>query len=343
MSSRFVSAGVVDATGDTKPLDGTASKDAETESAETAARKAEWAVVERRLDDERKKREAARKAAPTSSLYDMLQANKEAKQAAFEEAAKLKNQFRALDEDEIEFLDSLKQSERAEAERVQREMAKGIEAFRRARQETSGGTSGGTGGATTVAPGEEVNELNKQDEQDEQLSSRLPSFTSNLPAPDALRHAHRPSCRNLPLVQPSISSSGTLIARAAASASASTSNRRMRSPMRGSTVTANGQIFSLVVLITLPLSSLSSSKTVLVQFFSSKSSAVSISFDLNSLCAVAKHSAATSRPMSSATRRRCRKRHSRIGVFRNPSRWGNCTATAGPRVSGMFAGTALVV
>lgn len=53
-----------------------------------------------------------------------------AKQAAFEEANKIKNQFRALDEDEIDFLDEVKARQRAEEERVRREMEEGVRAFR---------------------------------------------------------------------------------------------------------------------------------------------------------------------------------------------------------------------
>lgn len=58
-----------------------------------------------------------------------------AKQEAFEEANKLKNQFRALDEDEAEFLDSVLESTRAEEDRVKRETAEGLEAFRRQQDE----------------------------------------------------------------------------------------------------------------------------------------------------------------------------------------------------------------
>ncbi|KAH8886899.1 hypothetical protein GQ53DRAFT_693728, partial [Thozetella sp. PMI_491] len=49
---------------------------------------------------------------PEKSLFEVLQANKEAKQAAFEEANKFKHQFRALDDDEIDFLDGVKASQR---------------------------------------------------------------------------------------------------------------------------------------------------------------------------------------------------------------------------------------
>jgi len=54
-----------------------------------------------------------------------------AKQDAFEEANKLKNQFRSLDEDEIEFLDSVMESTRREEDKVKKETKESLEAFRR--------------------------------------------------------------------------------------------------------------------------------------------------------------------------------------------------------------------
>ncbi|KAJ9639299.1 hypothetical protein H2204_003910 [Knufia peltigerae] len=64
------------------------------------------------------------------SLYEVLQRNKAAKQEAFEESIKLKNQFRALDDDEVDFLDSVLESERAKEDAAKREMSEQLEAFR---------------------------------------------------------------------------------------------------------------------------------------------------------------------------------------------------------------------
>ncbi|RAH63947.1 uncharacterized protein BO66DRAFT_396570 [Aspergillus aculeatinus CBS 121060] len=58
-----------------------------------------------------------------------------AKQEAFEEKIKLKNQFRSLDEDEVEFLDSILESTRAKEAAVKKETAEGLELFRRQREE----------------------------------------------------------------------------------------------------------------------------------------------------------------------------------------------------------------
>ena len=54
-----------------------------------------------------------------------------AKQDAFEESIRLKNQFRNLDEDEVEFLDSVLESTRAREEAVKKETREQLELFRR--------------------------------------------------------------------------------------------------------------------------------------------------------------------------------------------------------------------
>lgn len=53
-----------------------------------------------------------------------------AKQAAFEEQHKLKNQFRPLDDDEVDFLDEVKERRKREEERVRRETEERLTAFR---------------------------------------------------------------------------------------------------------------------------------------------------------------------------------------------------------------------
>ncbi|KAK1722566.1 N-terminal domain of NEFA-interacting nuclear protein NIP30-domain-containing protein [Colletotrichum acutatum] len=119
--SRFVSAGAINAeTGEAVAQDtmttttttnaGTtaAAAGSAPKSAAEAKKSAEWELVQKELDAERKRREEARVKSVEGgekSLYDVLQANKAAKQAAFEEANKIRNQFRALDDDEIDFLD----------------------------------------------------------------------------------------------------------------------------------------------------------------------------------------------------------------------------------------------
>lgn len=57
-----------------------------------------------------------------------------AKQADFEEQAKLKNQFRALDDDEIDFLDTVASREQARQDAVRKETAEELEVFRKQQQ-----------------------------------------------------------------------------------------------------------------------------------------------------------------------------------------------------------------
>ncbi|KAM0254792.1 hypothetical protein ACHAQJ_006450 [Trichoderma viride] len=143
MSDRFVSGGTISSAGEL-------SKDESGHEAVAAAareplmkKNAEWEAVQHELEEDRKKREQARaglEAEGQQSLYDILQANKAAKQAAFEEQNKLKNQFRALDDDEIDFLDEVRAKERAEEARAKREVEEGLKAFRERQKSTGGET-----------------------------------------------------------------------------------------------------------------------------------------------------------------------------------------------------------
>lgn len=66
-----------------------------------------------------------------------------AKQAAFEEQNKIKNQFRALDDDEADFLDEVRERKRRAEEEVRRETEEGLQAFRQAQKGKGGGADGG--------------------------------------------------------------------------------------------------------------------------------------------------------------------------------------------------------
>ncbi|KAL5361668.1 N-terminal domain of NEFA-interacting nuclear protein NIP30-domain-containing protein [Aspergillus floccosus] len=114
MSSGFVSAGT-----DQEPIE----------------RDDEWLRVQKELEEERRRKAELGKQDGGKSLYDVLQQNKMAKQEAFEEKIKLKNQFRSLDEDEVEFLDSIMESTRAQEAAVKKETAEQLELFRRQREE----------------------------------------------------------------------------------------------------------------------------------------------------------------------------------------------------------------
>ncbi|GCB22442.1 protein FAM192A [Aspergillus awamori] len=114
MSSGFVSAGT-----DQEPIE----------------RDDEWRRVQNELEEERKRKAELGRQEDGKSLYEVLQQNKMAKQEAFEEKIKLKNQFRSLDEDEVEFLDSIMESTRAKEAAVKKETAEQLELFRRQREE----------------------------------------------------------------------------------------------------------------------------------------------------------------------------------------------------------------
>lgn len=87
MSSRFVSTGAIDVeTGDAVPVTAQPPPSASTNNKSAD----EWAAVQAQLETERQAREAKRKAEMQGergkSLFEVLEANKAAKQAAFEEA-----------------------------------------------------------------------------------------------------------------------------------------------------------------------------------------------------------------------------------------------------------------
>lgn len=56
-----------------------------------------------------------------------------AKQAAFEEQNRIKNQFRPLDDDEVDFLDDVRRAERDKEEALRMETEQGLDRFREAR------------------------------------------------------------------------------------------------------------------------------------------------------------------------------------------------------------------
>ncbi|TGZ83845.1 hypothetical protein EX30DRAFT_381281 [Ascodesmis nigricans] len=84
------------------------------------------------------------------SLYEILQANKAAKQTAFEESLKLSNQFQPLSEADVEFLDSVVDKQKREREERRRREEREVEGFRARQQMVEGvveeeGVAGGWG------------------------------------------------------------------------------------------------------------------------------------------------------------------------------------------------------
>ncbi|CAH0001138.1 unnamed protein product [Clonostachys byssicola] len=146
MSDRFVSGGTIGGSEGEKTAS-SAESGPQAPSSSGTKNAAQWEAVERELEAERRRREEQRRKAvegEEKSLYEILQDNKAAKQAAFEEQSKLKNQFRALDDDEIEFLDEVRQKKRKEEEAVKRETEEGLKAFRAAQKGPGASAGAGT-------------------------------------------------------------------------------------------------------------------------------------------------------------------------------------------------------
>ncbi|KAF1968391.1 hypothetical protein BU23DRAFT_514917, partial [Bimuria novae-zelandiae CBS 107.79] len=114
MSSRFVSGGTID-----KPTE----------------RDDEWRAAQAELEAKRREKEDQDNQDDGKSLYEILQANKAAKQEAFEEATRLKNQYRALDDDEAEFLDSVLEASRKKEAEVRKETLEQLDVFRKRQEE----------------------------------------------------------------------------------------------------------------------------------------------------------------------------------------------------------------
>jgi hypothetical protein len=165
MTSRFVSGGTIataEAGATTQASSTSAAQPSSTATAaaattapsskSSAPASAAWERAQAQLASERAARDAARRAAVEGgsgtgqappSLYETLQANKAAKQAAFEEANRLRNQFRALDDDEADFLEGVAASERAEEARRRRELEDGLRGFRERQKDEAAAAAGG--------------------------------------------------------------------------------------------------------------------------------------------------------------------------------------------------------
>jgi len=101
-----------------------------------------WKRAQDELEADRKRKADLEKEHGGKTLFEVLQSNKAAKQDAFEEAAKLKNQFRSLDNDEIDFLDSVLESEREKEKAFQTELNSQLADFRKQRERIEHASSG---------------------------------------------------------------------------------------------------------------------------------------------------------------------------------------------------------
>ncbi|KAI9782710.1 MAG: hypothetical protein M1839_004698 [Geoglossum umbratile] len=147
MSSGFISAGTVD-----PPTSQTLSK--------SDAKGDEWASAQQEIEESRRRKEEASRQERGKSLFEVLEANKARKQEAFEESIRLKNQFRSLDEDEVEFLDSVLESTRAREAALKKETSEQLDAFRKQQEEADKAafreedeTTGAAAGASSGSAG----------------------------------------------------------------------------------------------------------------------------------------------------------------------------------------------
>ncbi|KAF3932238.1 hypothetical protein ABW19_dt0200395 [Dactylella cylindrospora] len=136
MSSGFVSSGQFDAAdGSRRDRVDSTSHDSSNEATGVDA----WAAADAAVKAAREKANASSGLMGSQeggkSLFEVLQANKARKQEAFEEKLKFKNQFRSLDEGEVEFLDSIVSEQRAEEEAKQKEIEARLDDFRKLQYE----------------------------------------------------------------------------------------------------------------------------------------------------------------------------------------------------------------
>lgn len=113
MSSGFVSGGTVD---------------------QPTERDDEWRQAQKELEEARKAKADLAAQHDGKSLFEILQANKDKKQADFEEKARYKLHV-SLDDDEADYLDSIEEKRRKEEARVRKETLEQLDLFRRQREE----------------------------------------------------------------------------------------------------------------------------------------------------------------------------------------------------------------
>ncbi|KAF1834240.1 hypothetical protein BDW02DRAFT_345555 [Decorospora gaudefroyi] len=94
----------------------------------------EWKRAQQELEDARRAKAEIAAQHDGKSLFEVLQANKEKKQADFEEKARYKLHV-ALADDEADYLDSILEKKRREEANVRKETSEQLDLFRRQREE----------------------------------------------------------------------------------------------------------------------------------------------------------------------------------------------------------------
>ncbi|KAF2131694.1 hypothetical protein P153DRAFT_395005 [Dothidotthia symphoricarpi CBS 119687] len=113
MSSGFVSGGSID-----NPIE----------------RDDEWRRAQQELEDKRREKAELSRQHEGKSLFEILQSNKDAKQAAFEEAARYKL-AEALDDDAAAYLDEVLEKKRQQEALIRKDTLEGLDAFRRQQED----------------------------------------------------------------------------------------------------------------------------------------------------------------------------------------------------------------
>ena len=101
---------------------------------EEVERDDEWKRAQQEIEEARRAKADLAKQQDGKSLYEVLQANKDKKQAEFEEKARYKLHV-ALDDEEADYLDSVLEKKRQEEANVKKETAERLDLFRRQREE----------------------------------------------------------------------------------------------------------------------------------------------------------------------------------------------------------------
>jgi hypothetical protein len=101
---------------------------------EEVERDDEWKKAQQEIEDARRAKADLAKQQDGKSLFEVLQANKDKKQAEFEERARYKLHV-ALDDEEADYLDSVLEKKRQEEANVKKETFEQLDLFRRQREE----------------------------------------------------------------------------------------------------------------------------------------------------------------------------------------------------------------
>lgn len=96
-----------------------------------------WRQAQEEVEARHKQKQEDGKQEGGKSLYETLQANKTAKEDAFQESIRLKNQFRALTDEEVDYLDNYKNTVRSKEAAIKKETAEQLNQFRQQQEQAA--------------------------------------------------------------------------------------------------------------------------------------------------------------------------------------------------------------